>query len=78
VSAAAEAWRALGAVVAGDESQIDLARAALLIAREEYADLDPQASIDQLDQLGRALRARLAGGSAPERQIAAAERPALW
>jgi regulator of sirC expression with transglutaminase-like and TPR domain len=71
VSDAAEARRALGALVAGDESQIDLPRAALLIALEEYPGLDPQAYIDQLDQLGRTLRARMSRGAAPERQIAA-------
>ncbi len=71
MSDAAEARRALGALVAGDESQIDLPRAALLIALEEYPGLDPQAYIDQLDQLGRTLRARMSRGAAPERQIAA-------
>jgi regulator of sirC expression with transglutaminase-like and TPR domain len=71
VSDAAEARRALGALVAGDENLIDLPRAALLIALEEYADLDTQTYIDQLDQLGRTLRARIASESAPERQLAA-------
>jgi len=71
VSDAAEARRALGALLAGDENQIDLPRAALLIAREEYENLDPQASIDQLDQLGATLRARVASDHSPRRQIAA-------
>jgi regulator of sirC expression with transglutaminase-like and TPR domain len=71
VSDAAEARRALGAMVAGDERQIDLPRAALLVALEEYAGLDPQPYIDQLDQLGRTLRSRISGESQPERQIAA-------
>jgi regulator of sirC expression with transglutaminase-like and TPR domain len=71
VSEAAEARRALGALVAGDESQIDLPRAALLIALEEYAGLDIQAYLDRLDQLGQALRPRIAAESVPERQIAA-------
>jgi regulator of sirC expression with transglutaminase-like and TPR domain len=71
VSEAAEARRALGALVAGDDIQIDLPRAALLIALEEYAGLDTQAYIDQLDQLGRALQARISAESAPERQLAA-------
>jgi len=71
VSDAAEARRALGSLVAGDEHQIDLPRAALLIALEEYADLDTQAYINQLDQLGQTLRARIASEPAPERQIAA-------
>ncbi|TME21247.1 MAG: hypothetical protein E6I75_31275, partial [Chloroflexi bacterium] len=63
--------RALGALVSGDERQIDLARAALLIAAEEYPDLEPRHYLDQLDRLGQALRARLVHESAPERQIAA-------
>jgi regulator of sirC expression with transglutaminase-like and TPR domain len=71
LSDAAEARRALGALVAGDESQIDLPRAALLVALEEYADLDTQAYLDQLEELGQTLRTRLASESAPERQIAA-------
>jgi regulator of sirC expression with transglutaminase-like and TPR domain len=61
--------RALGALVQGDDSQIDLPRAALLIAREEYAALDTQAYLDQLDQLGHRLQARIAAESVPERQI---------
>jgi regulator of sirC expression with transglutaminase-like and TPR domain len=71
VSDAAEARQALGALLAGDENQIDLPRAALLIALEEYAGLDTQAYIEQLDQLGRVLRARISGESVPERQVAA-------
>jgi regulator of sirC expression with transglutaminase-like and TPR domain len=71
LSDAAEARRALGALVAGDESQIDLPRAALLVALEEYADLDTQAYLDQLEELGQTLRTRLASESAPKRQIAA-------
>jgi regulator of sirC expression with transglutaminase-like and TPR domain len=70
VTDAAEARRALSAVVGGDDSRIDLARAALLIAGEEYADLDVQTYVDQLDALGAALRARLVPSSAPERQLA--------
>jgi len=71
VSDAAEARRALAALVGGDESQIDLPRAALLVAVEEYPGLDTQAYIDQLDRLGEALRTRIAAEPAPERQIAA-------
>jgi regulator of sirC expression with transglutaminase-like and TPR domain len=48
-----------------------LPRAALLIAREEYAGLSAEPYLDQLDQLGRTLRARVDSESAPERQIAA-------
>ena len=70
MSDAAEARRALGALVAGDEHQLDLPRAALLIALEEYAGLDPRAYLDRLDELGQAVRARIAAESAPERQLA--------
>jgi regulator of sirC expression with transglutaminase-like and TPR domain len=56
--------------VGGDESQLDVARAALLVAVEEYPDLDPQRYLDQLDRLGVCLRERIAGEAAPERQLA--------
>jgi regulator of sirC expression with transglutaminase-like and TPR domain len=48
-----------------------LPRAALLIAREEYAGLAAEPYLQQLDQLGGALRARLQGELVPQRQIAA-------
>jgi regulator of sirC expression with transglutaminase-like and TPR domain len=70
VSDAAEARRALGALVAVDEIEIDLPRAALLIAQEEYPHLDPHPYLDQLDWLASALRGRLTRESAPDRQIA--------
>jgi regulator of sirC expression with transglutaminase-like and TPR domain len=71
VADAGEARRALGALVAGDQSTIDLPRAALLIALEEYPGLITQAYIDQLDQLGQALRVRVETEVTPERRIAA-------
>jgi regulator of sirC expression with transglutaminase-like and TPR domain len=43
------------------EDPIDLARAALLIARIEYPDLEPGPSIDALDRLGDRAAARLGG-----------------
>jgi regulator of sirC expression with transglutaminase-like and TPR domain len=70
LSDAAEARRALGALVAGDESQIDLPRAALLIAREEYAGLDVERYLGQLHNFGLILRGRLGSERVPERQIA--------
>jgi regulator of sirC expression with transglutaminase-like and TPR domain len=72
LSDAAEARRALGALVATEDGQIDLARAALLVAREEYADVDGETYLAQLDHLGQTLRDRVATEAAPERQIAAA------
>ena len=71
LSEAAEARRALAALVGGDESQIDVARAALLVAVEEYPDLDPRHYLDQLDRLGVCLRERIDSEAAPERQLAA-------
>jgi regulator of sirC expression with transglutaminase-like and TPR domain len=70
VTDAPEARRALSALVAGDDGQIDLARAALLVAVEEYPDLEAQIYLDQLDALAAAVRARLVPASAPERQLA--------
>jgi regulator of sirC expression with transglutaminase-like and TPR domain len=70
VSDAREARRALGALVGGDDDAIDLPRAALLVAGEEYPDLDPTPYLERLDQLGGALRDRLAGETTPERQMA--------
>ena len=65
------ARRALGTLVSGDERQIDLARAALLIAAEEYPRLEPRAYLEQLDSLGETVRARVAHEPEPERQVAA-------
>ncbi len=70
MSEAREARRALGALVGGDEDAIDLARAALLIAAEEYADLDPSDYLGRLDGLGVTLRERLKGQADPEHQVA--------
>jgi regulator of sirC expression with transglutaminase-like and TPR domain len=67
---AREARRALGALVGGDESAIDLPRAALLIAGEEYPDLDPASYLARLDHLGQTVRERLHNQAEPERQIA--------
>ena len=54
------AYRAFVALVAGDDAAIDLAQAALLIARIEYPDLDMQPYLAQLDALARRVRAVLA------------------
>jgi regulator of sirC expression with transglutaminase-like and TPR domain len=58
VSEAAEARRALGALVAGDESQIDLPRAALLIALEEYPGLDVDHYLSRLADVAERVRRR--------------------
>ncbi len=46
-------------IVAGPDEAINLAEAALLIASEEYRDLDIAAYLARLDELGAALRRRL-------------------
>jgi regulator of sirC expression with transglutaminase-like and TPR domain len=63
--------RALAALVASDETRIDLARAALLIALEEYPRLDIEAHLARLDRLGQTLRERIGSDRAPARHIAA-------
>jgi regulator of sirC expression with transglutaminase-like and TPR domain len=63
--------RALAALVASDETRIDLARAALLIALEEYPGLDIEAHLARLDRLGQTLRDRIGSDRAPARHIAA-------
>jgi regulator of sirC expression with transglutaminase-like and TPR domain len=71
VSEAREARRALGALVGGDERAIDLPRAALLVAGEEYPDLDPAAYLARIDALGAALRERISEEPMADRQVAA-------
>ncbi len=56
---AAPAPRTFGQAVAGEDAAVDVARAALLIAREEYPDLDPEVWISRLDALGASFRACL-------------------
>ena len=65
-----EARRALGAMLAGDEDELDLALAALRVAQEEYPDLEPEPYLDQLAQLGARLRDRVGNETRPERQVA--------
>lgn len=52
-------------MVARPEEQIDLAEAALLVAKEEYPDLDVHAYLERLDALASEARARLRGLEAP-------------
>ena len=63
-----EPWprRQLSALVAGGERDVDLARASLLVACEEYPGLDVGAYLDRIDAMAEALRGRLessAGGT---------------
>ncbi len=57
-----QARRALAAILSLPDDAIDLAQAALLIAREEYPDLEVGHYLSRLDEMGAALRARLRGG----------------
>jgi regulator of sirC expression with transglutaminase-like and TPR domain len=50
------------ALVSGPEEDLDLAEAALLVACEEYPDLDPSRYLERLDDLAATLRTRLPEG----------------
>lgn len=56
-----ESSERFAALLARDEAEIDLDRAALLLAAVEYPDLDVDAQLATLDRLAEALGARLAG-----------------
>lgn len=57
-------------VLGSEEGPCDLARAALLVAAEEYASLDVDAYLARLDQLARELEARLSRQGSARHQIA--------
>ena len=50
------AAREFAAAVSRPDGQIDLTRAALIIAKSEYSTLDVQAYLDRLDALARRAR----------------------
>jgi len=52
-------------VVARPDAEIDLARAALLLAREEYPQISVEHYLSRLDQLAEETTGRLSGESAP-------------
>jgi regulator of sirC expression with transglutaminase-like and TPR domain len=60
--------------VAGPDSTVDLAQASLLIACEEYPDLDVPRYLGRLDEMGAALRERLSEEPRPERGVMALNR----
>jgi regulator of sirC expression with transglutaminase-like and TPR domain len=61
-------------ILARPDAEIDLAEASLLIAREEYPDLDVPSYLSRLDDMGLALRARLVDEPRPERAVMALNR----
>lgn len=66
--AALEEFRA---AVSGPDEEIDLARAALQVARMEYPELDPRAVLDSLDALAARVLIRAGGSYEPLEQIEA-------
>ena len=62
------------ALLGRPEGEINLAEAALLIASEEYPGLDVPLYLKHLDDMGVALRARLAEEPRPERAVMALNR----
>ncbi len=65
-----EARQRFAALVAAPGHRIDVAEAALLIAQEEYPEIDIGAYLRRLDELAAAARARVQLGSGPSEQIA--------
>ncbi len=59
------------AIVSGDDERIDLAHAALTIARTEYPALDPEPYLQRLDDLARRVRARISELGEPGQTIPA-------
>jgi regulator of sirC expression with transglutaminase-like and TPR domain len=66
--------RRLSAILSRDDAAVDLAEAALLIAHEEYPDLDVSGYLGRLDLMGAELRERLLEEPRPERAVMALNR----
>ena len=58
-------------MLARPDAGVDLARAALLIACEEYPDLDPSRYLSRLELMAEAVRSRLQGGADADGAVAA-------
>jgi regulator of sirC expression with transglutaminase-like and TPR domain len=67
VDAASESRSILSALIAGEP--VDVARAALAIAREEYPGLDERAYLRRLDELAAAVQRGVPSGASPERRV---------
>jgi regulator of sirC expression with transglutaminase-like and TPR domain len=63
--------REFTALVARPDSAVDLARASLLVACEEYPDLDVGGYLGRLDRMGKAVRAHVRRGASPAAAVAA-------
>jgi regulator of sirC expression with transglutaminase-like and TPR domain len=66
--------RRLEDILARPDREVDLAEAALLVAAEEYADLDVRGYLLRLDEMGCAFRQRLEEEPRPERAVMALNR----
>jgi regulator of sirC expression with transglutaminase-like and TPR domain len=66
--------RQLDALLTRPDREVNLGEAALLIASEEYPDLDVRGYLVQLDEMGYALRQRLDEEPRPERAVMALNR----
>ena len=62
--------RAFAELMERDDSEIDLARAALLFAAVEYPDLDVGAYLERLDRMAAELRPRVSPEERPDRVVA--------
>ena len=67
MDAAAASRRALSSLI--EREPIDVARAALAIAREEYPALEEGPYLRRLDDLAAAVQASLPSGASPERRV---------
>lgn len=66
-----EAADAFAQLLAKPEEQIDLARAALLIARDAYASVDTESYLRKIDEIAKPVRSREAASSDPREKIKA-------
>lgn len=69
-----ETARRLEGMLSRPDPEVNLAEAALLVAAEEYENLDVRAYLARLDEMGVALRRRLDEEPRPERAIMALNR----
>lgn len=61
-------------VTVPDDEDLDLARAALAVARAEYPGIEPEDSIRRLDQMGAEVRAMVPAGASARERVAALNR----